>query len=104
MANFVKVCRTEMLPAGERLWFDLPEETVVIFNVDGKFYAIADVCTHDDGPLADGDLTGFKIECPRHGACFDIRNGLALSLPAVTPIPTYPIKLEDGFIWVGWEL
>lgn len=100
MAEFVKVARVGDIPPGERLWHDFEYETVVIFNVDGEFYCIADLCTHDDGPLEDGDLDGYSIECPRHGACFDIRTGAALSMPATVPVPTYAIKVENGDIYV----
>lgn len=100
MTQFVKVTEVDNLPDGERLFFDLEEETAVIFNIGGSFFAIADLCSHDDGPLEDGDLEGFTIECPRHGACFDVRSGAALSLPATAPIPSYQVKVEDGFIWI----
>ena len=100
MAEFVKVARLEDIPPGERLWVDFDEETVVIFNVDGRLYCIADICTHDGGPLAEGDLEGYEIECPRHGAHFDIRTGDVLSLPAVVPVPTYQVKVEDGDVYV----
>ena len=100
MSDFVKVTEVENLSEGGRLFFELAEETAVIFNVDGNYYAIADLCSHDDGPLEDGKLDGFAVECPRHGACFDIRTGAALSLPATTAIPAYAVKVEDGFIWI----
>lgn len=100
MTEFVKVARAEDIPPGGRLWHEFEEETVVIFNVDGEFYCIADVCTHDGGPLEDGELVGYKVECPRHGACFDVRTGDALALPAVEPVPTYLVKVKDGDVYV----
>lgn len=100
MTEFVKVARAEDIPPGGRLWHEFEEETVVIFNVDGEFYCIADVCTHDGGPLEDGELVGYKVECPRHGACFDVRTGDALTLPAVEPVPTYLVKVKDGDVYV----
>lgn len=106
MTEFVKVCKTSDIPEGERREFAFEEETIIVFNVDGEFYAIADLCTHDGGPLDDGELIGCEIECPRHGALFDIRTGDATRLPAVAPIPTYQTKvdgddlyLEDPDIW-----
>ncbi|MEM7335826.1 MAG: Rieske 2Fe-2S domain-containing protein, partial [Chloroflexota bacterium] len=75
----MKVTEVENLPDGERIWHELEEEIAVIFNVSGEFFAIADLCSHDDGPLEDGSLEGYSVECPRHGACFDIRTGEALS-------------------------
>lgn len=100
MPDFVEVCKTDDIPEGERSYFAFEEETIVVFNVGGKFYAIADVCTHDGGPLEDGDLEGYEIECPRHGARFDIRNGDALSMPAVVPVPCYQTKVEGDTLYV----
>ncbi len=100
MTEFVKVARVADIPEGERLYYDFEEESIIILNVGGRFYCIADLCSHDDGPLADGELEGHEIECPRHGARFDVRNGRALCLPATTPIPHYAVKIEDGDIYV----
>ncbi len=73
---------------------------VMICNVDGKIYAIEDVCTHDGGALDQGLLEGVVIECPRHGARFDVRTGAVLALPAILPVPTYKVRVEDGEIYV----
>ena len=100
MAEFVKVARVEDIPPGGRLWYDFEEETVVIFNVGGEFYCIADVCTHDGGPLEDGELEGYEVECPRHGARFDIRSGAAVAMPAVTPVESFEVKVEEGWVYV----
>jgi 3-phenylpropionate/trans-cinnamate dioxygenase ferredoxin subunit len=100
MRKFVKAAKVTDIPPGGRHWVDFEEETVVIFNVDGQFYCIADVCTHDGGPLEDGELIGCTIECPRHGAHFDLRTGAALSFPAVTPVPVYQVKVEGEDIYV----
>ena len=100
LPNFVRVARVEDIPPGGRLWYDFEEETVVIFNVKGQFYAIADVCTHDGGPLEDGELDCYEVECPRHGARFDVRTGAAVALPTVAPVATYEVKLEEGYVYV----
>jgi 3-phenylpropionate/trans-cinnamate dioxygenase ferredoxin subunit len=68
--------------------------------VDGEYYCIEDVCTHDGGPLGDGNLFEHCIECPRHGALFDIRDGSVLSMPAVVPVPTFKVKVEGDDIFV----
>jgi 3-phenylpropionate/trans-cinnamate dioxygenase ferredoxin subunit len=73
---------------------------VVLVNLDGEFYAIEDVCTHDGGPLGEGELEGSELICPRHGARFDVRTGDALTLPAFEPAPTYEVRLEDGDVLV----
>ncbi|MCP4360513.1 MAG: non-heme iron oxygenase ferredoxin subunit [Chloroflexi bacterium] len=100
MAEFVKVSRVVDLPPGERLFHDFEYETVIVLNIAGRFYCIANICSHDDGPLEDGKLDDFEISCPRHGARFDVRNGRALCLPATKPIPQYAVKVEDGDIYV----
>jgi 3-phenylpropionate/trans-cinnamate dioxygenase ferredoxin component len=74
---------------------------ILICNVDGSFFAIEDVCTHDGAPLDQGDLDGNCIVCPRHGAMFDVRTGDALTLPAVIPLSTYAVELKDGEILIG---
>lgn len=101
--EFVRVCKVTDIPEGERRWFEFEEETIVVFNVGGRFYAIADVCTHDGGPLGDGELDGYEVECPRHGARFDIRTGKVLSFPAVVDVPWFEVKVEDGDVLVDIE-
>lgn len=99
--NFYAIAPVEDLPNGERLFVEIGRHTIVVFNIAGSFYAIGDVCSHDAGPVGDGDLEGFEIICPRHGARFDIRNGKVLRFPAVEDIPAYPVKVVDGQIEVG---
>lgn len=99
--EFVAVGAAEDLPNGERLFVEIDEISLVIFNIAGEFFAIADLCSHDDGPLGDGDLEGYEIHCPRHGARFDIRTGQVLALPAVVDIPAYPVRVAGGQIEVG---
>jgi 3-phenylpropionate/trans-cinnamate dioxygenase ferredoxin component len=76
-------------------------QEILICNVDGNFFAIEDVCTHDGAPLDQGELDGKCIVCPRHGATFDVQTGEALTLPAVIPLSTYAVELKDGEILVG---
>jgi 3-phenylpropionate/trans-cinnamate dioxygenase ferredoxin subunit len=76
-------------------------QEILICNVDGEFFAIEDVCSHDGAPLDQGELDGKCIVCPRHGATFDVRTGEALTLPAVLPLSTYSVKLKDDEILVG---
>lgn len=106
MTEFVRVAGVNDIAPGRRLWVEFEEETVIVFNVDGTFYCIADLCSHDGGPLEDGELVGCEIECPRHGARFDIRTGKPTALPAVEAIPSYEVKVEDGEVYVespdGW--
>lgn len=86
---------------GERLFVEIDNRPIVVFNLAGQYYAIGDVCTHDEGPLGDGMLEGFNIICPRHGAEFDIRTGKVVQLPAVVDIPAYPVKIINGNLMIG---
>jgi 3-phenylpropionate/trans-cinnamate dioxygenase ferredoxin subunit len=73
---------------------------MLLCNVDGRIYAIEDVCTHDGGPLDQGTLEGEQVVCPRHGATFDVRTGDALTLPAVMPLLTFEVTVEGDDIFV----
>jgi len=101
--EYVVVGDASDLENGERLFLEIDGEPIVVFNIAGIFFAIGDLCSHDNGPLGDGDLDGVEIACPRHGARFDIRNGKALSLPAVDDIPSYPVRVLDGKIEIGFS-
>jgi 3-phenylpropionate/trans-cinnamate dioxygenase ferredoxin subunit len=100
MAEYVAVAKLEEVKPGERIVLDVNEHYVALFNVDGTYYAIEDLCTHDDGPLGDGELSGTIIECPRHGAQFDITTGKVVRMPAITPIPRYDVRVVDGTIQI----
>ena len=102
--EFIPVAGVEDLPTGERLYIEIDGQQIVVFNLAGGLFAIADVCSHDDGPVGDGDLEGEEVICPRHGARFDIRTGKALALPAVADIPAYPVRVVDGQIEIGLPL
>ncbi len=99
--EFVEIAPASELPNGERMFVTIGDKSIVIFNIAGNLYAIADVCSHDEGPLGDGDLEGHEIACPRHGAHFDIRSGQALQLPAVVDIPAYPVRVRGEMIEIG---
>jgi 3-phenylpropionate/trans-cinnamate dioxygenase ferredoxin subunit len=99
--EFYEVAGVDDVPNGERLFLEIGSEYIVLFNIAGAFYAIGDICSHDDGPLGDGDVEDHEVVCPRHGARFDLRNGKALTLPAVEDIPAYPVRVQGGKIEVG---
>lgn len=99
--EFYEVAAKDDLPNGERLFVEIGENYLVIFNIAGDIYAIEDLCSHDDGPLGEGDLSGHEVVCPRHGARFDVRTGKALTLPAVEDIPAYPVRVVGDKIEVG---
>jgi 3-phenylpropionate/trans-cinnamate dioxygenase ferredoxin component len=99
VSDWVRVClQSELLPGEFRIAWDR-DVAIAVFNIDGMLYAIEDVCTHDGGDLAGGELHGYAIECPRHGARFDVRTGAVLSPPAYEPIAKFPVKMEDGVIY-----
>lgn len=99
-AEYVSIGAAD-LQNGERRIVEIDQLAIAVFNIAGSYYAIEDVCSHDDGPVAEGELDGYDIECPRHGARFDIRSGKVLSFPAIVDIPSYPVKIENNEILVG---
>ena len=99
--EYVEIAPASELPNGERLFVEIEGKPLVIFNIAGQLFSIGDVCSHDDGPVGEGDIEGDNIVCPRHGAEFDIRTGKAVQLPAVVDIPAYPVRVVEGVIQVG---
>ena len=99
--EYVEIAPASELPNGERLFVEIEGKPIVIFNIAGQLFSIADVCSHDDGPVGEGTLEGYSITCPRHGAQFDVRSGKVLQMPAVVDIPAYPVRVVDGMIQLG---
>ena len=100
MTDFIRVADVTEIPDPGKTLVDVDGEMVALFHVGGQFYALDDVCTHDGGPLADGELRDYKISCPRHGAKFDIRTGAALTMPAVRATRAHEVKVEANGVWV----
>lgn len=101
MSNYVKVAALADIPVGGSKLVEVNRVRVALFNLDGVVYALEDVCTHDGGPLVEGAIVNrCQVQCPRHGARFDIRTGAALSFPAFEPTTTYAVQLRDGEIWL----
>ena len=96
------MCPVDELPPGRRKIVHAGPVSLGVFNLDGTLYAIEDRCSHDDGPLCEGDWDAEDgvVVCPRHGANFDIRTGDALTLPAFEPVKVYPVTVADGMIRV----
>ncbi|MDX9849750.1 MAG: non-heme iron oxygenase ferredoxin subunit [Anaerolineaceae bacterium] len=99
--EFYPVVSLDELPSGERIFLEIDNMSIVIFNIAGDVYALEDRCTHDNGPLGEGEIEGFEIICPRHGARFDVRDGRALTLPAVEPTRYFPTRIIDNQIEIG---
>jgi len=101
---YIAICDLGDLPPGERLFIKVGDIPIVIINQDGEYYAIDDCCTHDDGPLGDGEVENHEITCPRHGARFDIRTGEVLSLPAVKGVRSFPLRVNGDQLEMGLEI
>ena len=100
MPAWVDVARVGEMPPGSFRKVEADGAQVVVFNLDGEYFAIEDVCTHDGGQLTGGVVEGDEIVCPRHGARFSIRTGDALTAPAYEPVPKLPVRVENGMIQV----
>jgi 3-phenylpropionate/trans-cinnamate dioxygenase ferredoxin subunit len=102
MAHIDVAPADEFPPGSVKLIYAGPSLTVGVYNCSGNLYAIEDRCTHDDGPLCEGDWDEetCRVVCPRHGAQFDLATGAALTLPAYQPVATYPVSIADGVVRV----
>ncbi len=99
MSDWIRVCATiDLLPGEYRVVYD-GDTPIAVFNIDGELYAIEDVCSHDGGELTGGDIVGHAIECPRHGARFDLRTGAVLAPPAYEPIAKFPVRIDDDQVY-----
>jgi len=103
MTNLTQVATLSELPAGSQLLVEVDDVRIALFNLDGEIFAIEDVCTHDGGPLVEGEvMNGCEVECPRHGARFDIRTGKALSFPAFIPTAVYPVTVDGDAVLIEY--
>jgi nitrite reductase/ring-hydroxylating ferredoxin subunit len=98
--GFVKVAETKDIQPSNLEAVDVAGERVCIVNIEGKYYALGNVCTHVGGPLDEGTLEGYEVECPWHGSKFDVRTGEPTKPPAKRPVPTYEVKIQDNNILV----
>lgn len=101
--SWVRVADLEDIDPGSARRVDLGEHRVAVFRVDGDVYAIGDRCSHAEASLSEGELDDTEVECPLHGAMFDITSGDALSLPATRPVPSYRAEVRDGAIFLQLE-
>ena len=100
MTDWVDVAPADEILPGEYRVVDVDDVEVAVFNIDGEFYAIEDVCTHDGEKLTGGPIQDDEIVCPRHGAHFCIRTGEAMSAPAYEPTYKFPLRVQDGMVQV----
>ncbi len=100
MSEFVNAARLADLPDGGKLSLEIQDRYVVLVRIGGSIYCVDDVCTHDGGPLGEGDLEDHCLVCPRHGAKFDVRTGDAVAMPATEPTATHDVKVDGEWILV----
>ena len=101
MTEFVRAAGSNEIPVGGARLVEFDGVRIAIFNLDGEFYAIEDMCTHDGGPLVEGEIVNeCQVQCPRHGARFDIRTGAAVSFPAFSPTNSYEVRIEGDDLLV----
>lgn len=100
MSDWIDVASTDQFSPGSHKVVDVDGVEVAVFNIGGEFLAIEDICTHDGGELACGELEGDVIVCPRHGAKFSLRTGAVLAPPAYEPVATLPVRVENNVVQV----
>jgi len=100
MAEFVRVANTNEIAPGEARLVTANGKEIALFNIDGEFFALDNACTHDDGPLAEGEISGPEVVCPFHGARFDIRTGEVLGPPAYEAVARYDVRVTGTDIEV----
>ena len=100
MAEWVNVAPVGDVPPGERIVVEIGRHWIVIFNVGGTYYGLEDTCTHEEYPLSDGEMVDHEIECAKHGARFDVRDGTVKAPPALIPVKTYPVRVNNGEIQI----
>ena len=103
MTTWQTVANASEIPPERVAVFRIGDHDVAVCNVDGTFYAIDDLCTHDGGSLDQGELEDAEIESPRHGARFDVRTGAAIQLPAFEPVETHEVRVDGDAVQVGVE-
>jgi 3-phenylpropionate/trans-cinnamate dioxygenase ferredoxin component len=103
MDEFVTVAQISDMPESGKLCLEVGDRYIVVVRIEDQYFCIDDVCTHDGGPLGEGELDGFCISCPRHGAQFDVRTGEAVTMPATEPGVIHEVRINDQEIQVRWN-
>jgi len=102
VSQWIKVAFVEDVEPGAGFHVEIDDESVALWTVEGEFYATSDTCSHEEATLTEGDLWDNLIECPLHGAQFDVRTGEPRTLPAVLPIATYPVRVDGDALYIEW--
>ena len=100
MTNFVKVASTSEIGPGQAKIVDVKGKQIALFNVGGEYFAIDNMCTHEEASLAEGEIVGFEVTCPLHGAKFDVRSGEVFGPPAYDDVASYPVRVSGGDVEV----
>lgn len=100
MDDWVYVADEDEIEAGRCRRVDMDDDMVAVYRIGEQYYAIEDRCTHDGGELASGSVEGCEVICPRHGARFNVKTGEALTAPAYEPVHAFPVRREDGKIYI----
>jgi 3-phenylpropionate/trans-cinnamate dioxygenase ferredoxin component len=100
MSEFIEAARIEDIPESGKLCLELDDQYVVLVRVDGQYFCLDDICTHDGGTLGDGELRGYCLSCPRHGAEFDVRTGEAVTMPATEATGHHEVRVDGPKIFV----
>ena len=103
MNSFTLAAKATEVPDPGRITVVVDDRVLVLIHAGGQFFAIDDVCTHDGGGLAGGEVQDHQVICPRHGARFCLRTGQALTPPAYEPVRSYPTRVVDGNVEVAAE-
>jgi 3-phenylpropionate/trans-cinnamate dioxygenase ferredoxin subunit len=103
MTGFVKVLRTDEIGPGQARVLEVKGKQIAVFNIEGEFFAIDNMCTHEEASLAEGDVSGHEVTCPLHGARFDVRTGEVLGPPAYDDVTSYPVRVTGADIEVDIE-
>jgi len=99
--RWCEVAKISDLSPGEVMYVEVGNDPVALINLDGEYFALNDMCTHQDASLSDGEVVGDEIECPMHGGAFEIRTGLPANFPVVVPVETYAVKTEGDTVLVA---
>lgn len=99
--KYVRACALSQLPAEGALGVEIDGVPVAVVRTGDEVFALHDVCSHEEVPLSEGEIYDHTLECWLHGSCFDVRTGKPTGPPATKPVPTYPVKLEGGDVYVG---
>ena len=96
MTNFVKVARTSDIEPGQAKIVDVKGKEIALFNIGGEYFAIDNMCTHEEASLAEGEVSGYEVTCPLHGAKFDVRTGQVLGPPAYDDVASYAVRVTSS--------